>query len=392
MRPLDLTAATAVSAAGHGRAALLDALLTRRSGLAPNDFPDIDLPCHIGRVADIEDVRLPPPLARFDCRNNRLASLALDTDGFAAAVAGAVRRHGAERVGVVLGTSTSGILATEEAYRRRDTAGRLPAGFDFLHTHDLFSVARFVRSALGLKGPASVISTACSSGAKTFGDAVLLIEAGICDAVVVGGVDSLCGTTLYGFAALELLAAGRCRPFAADRDGISIGEAAALVLLEADGDAPVRLQGVASSTDAHHMTSPHPEGQGAARAMRAALEVAGTEPGEIDYVNFHGTGTRSNDAVEDRAVAGVVGDAPWCSSTKGWTGHTLATSGALEAVIAALCIEHGLIPGCLGVDRPDPSFATRIAVENRRQPVRRVLSNSFGFGGSNSSLVLDAQP
>lgn len=396
MLPLALSACTAVSAIGRGLAATVEALRTRRSGLRPCDFEDVRLETWIGRVEGIEDVRLARGLEPFDCRNNRLAHLALATDGFAAAVRAAARRYGPERVAVVLGTSTSGILTCEHAYRRRDPAtGRLPADFDYEHTHDLMSLGRFVRDALQLRGPVSVLSTACSSGAKTFGDAAELIAAGVCDAAIVGGVDSLCSMTLYGFGALELLAHGPSRPFAADRDGISIGEAAALALLERPDAAPgcrIGLLGVGASADAHHMSSPHPEGLGAASAMADALASAGLTPADIDHVNFHGTGTRANDVAEDLAVQRVLGRGPICSSTKGWTGHTLGTSGALEAVIAALCIEHGFVPGCLNVGELDPAMGSNIVVTNRYRPVRHVLSNSFGFGGSNCSLVLGALP
>jgi 3-oxoacyl-[acyl-carrier-protein] synthase-1 len=394
MLPLTLSALTAVSAMGRGLSQMLVALESRQSGLRACDFEDVEIETWIGRVAGVEAVRLPLGLERFDCRNNRLAQMALETDGFAAAVRDAARRRLPERIAVVLGTSTSGILTSEHAYRRRDPAsGELLSNFDYEHTHDMFSLARFVRAALGLRGPASVISTACSSAAKTFGEAAELISSGVCDAAVVGGADSLCGMTLYGFAALDLLAKGPCRPFATERDGISIGEAAALVLLERP-DAPgppgrVSLLGFGASADAHHMTSPHPEGLGAVLAMREALASAGLTASDIDYVNFHGTGTRANDLVEDQAVFQVVGRGPACSSTKGWSGHTLGTSGALEAVIGALCLEHGLVPGCLNVTELDPGFRCDIAAENRaRRPLRRVLSNSFGFGGSNCSLIL----
>lgn len=396
MLPLAMSAYTAVNAVGRGADATLAALRERRSGLRPCDFEDVRLDTWIGRVDGLEAVAMPPGLERFDCRNNRLAQLALATDGFAAAIGDAARRYGPERIAVVLGTSTSGILSSEHAYRQRDPAtGRLPPDFDYEHTHDLFSLARFVRAAMGLRGPASVLSTACSSAAKSFGEAAELIAAGICDAAVVGGADSLCGMTLYGFTALELLARGPSRPFAADRDGISIGEAAAFALLERPEAAPpgsVCLLGFGASADAHHMSSPHPEGVGAASAMAEALASAGLTPSDIDYVNFHGTGTRANDATEDQAVFRVLGGGPACSSTKGWTGHALGTSGALEAIIAALCIRHGLVPGCLNVDTVDPTFRSDIAIGNRRQPVGRVLSNSFGFGGSNCSLVLGVAP
>ncbi|GAA0571444.1 beta-ketoacyl-[acyl-carrier-protein] synthase family protein [Craurococcus roseus] len=393
-RPLSMTASTTVSAVGAGREALRAALHERRGGLRPGDFPGGPEGVWIGRVPGVEAVALPPDLASYACRNNRLAEMALRIDGFADAVAEARERHGAHRVAVCLGTSTAGIEETERAYRRRSPpGGALPGDFDFARTHDLQSLPRYVRARLGLRGPALAISTACTSGARSFLEAAVLIEAGLVDAAVVGGVDTLCRMTLMGFNSLELLSrGGPCRPCAADRDGISIGEAAALVLLERAGDAPAAsplLLGGGASSDGHHMSSPHPDGLGAVAAMRAALDAAGLAPDAVDYVNLHGTGTRANDAMEDRAVAHVFGErgVP-CSSIKGWTGHTLGASGALEAVAAGICVEDGLVPGCLGVEEADPEFRSDVATGNREAPVRRVLSNSFGFGGSNCALVI----
>jgi 3-oxoacyl-[acyl-carrier-protein] synthase I len=394
MQPLSIAASTTVSALGTGREALRSALHGRRGGLRPGDFPGAPEGIWLGRVSGLEEVALPPALAAFTCRNNRLAEMALATDGFAEAVEAARERFGAERIAVCLGTSTSGIEETERAYRNRSPEnGALPPDFDYERTHDLQSLPRFVRARLGLRGPALSISTACTSGARSFLEAAVLIEAGLADAVVVGGVDTLCRMTLQGFASLELLSRGPCRPCAADRDGISIGEAAAFALLEradaATTPGSALLLGAGASSDGHHMSSPHPDGLGAVAAMRTALDSAGLTPDGMDYVNLHGTGTRANDAMEDRAVAQVFGDrgVP-CSSTKGWTGHALGASGAVEAVIAALCLEDGLVPGCLGVEEADPEFRSDVATANRAAPLRRVLSNSFGFGGSNCSLVL----
>jgi 3-oxoacyl-[acyl-carrier-protein] synthase-1 len=342
-------------------------------------------------VAGLDSAAPPADLAGYDCRNNRLAELALRSDGFAEAVAGAVRRHGADRIAVVVGTSTAGIEHTEQAYAARlPGEGALPADFDYARTHDLQALPAYIRARLGLRGPALAISTACTSGARSMMEAATLIAAGVVDAAVAGGVDSLCRLTLHGFASLELLSAGPCRPCAGDRDGISIGEAAGLVLLERPGAAtpgPLLL-GAGASSDGHHMSSPHPEGLGAVSAMRAALEAAGLTPGEIDYVNLHGTGTRANDAMEDRAMHHVFGDGVPCSSTKGWTGHTLGASGAIEALLAGICLEDGLVPGCLGIAAADPAFQSDVATANRQAGIRRVMSNSFGFGGSNCSLVI----
>ncbi|CAH0258881.1 beta-ketoacyl-ACP synthase [Roseomonas sp. CECT 9278] len=390
MTPLRITAITATSAMGVGLAAMRAALHGRRGGLAPCALPAMPPGIWIGRVREAEAIDPPPPLGAFACRNTRLAELALRQDGFVAAVDAAVARHGAGRVAVVLGTSTSGIEETERAWARAG-ADRALTGYDYARTHDLHALPRYVRARLGLAGPCVSISTACTSGARAFLDAGTLIAAGLADAAVVGGADTLCRLTLHGFGSLELLAKGPTRPCAEDRDGISIGEAAAFALLEraGPGDAgALALLGAGASSDGHHMSSPQPDGHGAVAAMQGALDSAGLAPGQIGYVNMHGTGTRANDAMEDRAIARLFGDAVPCSSTKGWTGHTLGASGALEAAVAAICVEDGLVPGCLGVARPDPSFTARIAVANAAAPVDRVLSNSFGFGGSNCALVI----
>src|SRR4051794_17795219 len=241
MQPLSLTATTVVSAIGCGMTATLAALRSRRSGLRPCDFIDV-ADGYIGRVDALDTHRLPSTLQRFDCRNNRLADLALHTDGFASAVAVARQRYGADRIGVILGTSTSGILSGEQAYQAREPAtARLPEDFDYTHTHDMFSLADFVRSALDLHGPAMVVSTACASSARTFIDAHQMIASGMCDAAVVGGADSLCGMTLRGFASLDLISPVACRPCDAGRDGISIGEAAGFALLECEGNGSALL-------------------------------------------------------------------------------------------------------------------------------------------------------
>lgn len=386
MQPLNLTAMTAVSAIGAGAAPTLQALRSRRSGLRRCDFIDI-AEGYVGRVDGLETHSLPSPLQHFDCRNNRLADLALQTDGFVDAVAVARRRYGADRIGVIVGTSTSGIQAGEAAYQARDPAtGKLPEGFDYRHTQDMFSLGDFVRSALDLRGPAMVVSTACASSARTFVDAHQWIASSMCDAVVVGGADSLCAMTLRGFASLELISPGTCRPCDANRDGISIGEAAGFALLEREGK-DLALIGYGASSDGHHMSAPHPRALGAIAAMRAALATGDLSPGDIDYVNLHGTGTKANDAMEDIAMVEVFGTGTPCSSTKGWTGHTLGASGILEALIACLCVEHHLIPGCLNMATLDPEFRARVMTENESRAVRRVMTNAFGFGGINCSLI-----
>jgi 3-oxoacyl-[acyl-carrier-protein] synthase-1 len=294
---------------------------------------------------------------------------------------------------VLLGTSTSGILQTEQAYRRRDpVTGALPDDFRYRTTHNTYSVADFVRTAFNLEGPAVVVSTACSSSAKVFASAARMIAAGLIDAAIVGGVDSLCLTTLYGFNSLELLASEPCRPYDAGRNGLSIGEAAAFILLQRPADSldadAVLLLGAGESSDAHHMSSPHPEGLGARMAMEAALTAAGLQRGDIDYINLHGTATPSNDAAEGKAVATLFGNQVPCSSTKGATGHTLGAAGGLEAIISALALQHGFLPGGVNTRCVDPGIPIQYLTANRQRAPRRVLSNAFGFGGTNCSLIL----
>lgn len=392
MRPLLLKNFTATSCIGKGVAATVESLLEQRSGLTSCKFETVDLKTHIGEVAGVDEERVPDLLRKFDCRNNRLAELGLNQDGFFAAVQRAAGRWGRQRLGVFLGTSTAGILQTELAYRERDrVSGALPDGFDYGTTHNSFSVADYVRRRCRLEGPAVAVSCACASSAKAFGSARRMLEAGLIDAAVVGGVDSLCLTTLYGFHSLQLSSSMPCRPFDAARDGISIGEAAAFALLERvpedlEEDA-VLLLGIGESSDAYHMSAPHPEGLGARRAMQAALCAAALEPGDIDYINLHGTGTPSNDRSESRAVTSIFGATIPCSSTKGATGHTLGAAGALEAVISAIAISHGLMPGGVPTTKIDPTLTAHYLKDNRRTPVARVLSNSFGFGGTNCSLI-----
>ncbi len=381
------------SCIGRGLSQTLESLRQRKSGLTRCDFDTVELDTYIGAAAGVDDVAIRSDLRSFDCRNNRLLQLALEQDGFAEAVEAAAARYGRDRVGVFLGTSTAGILQTELAYRRRDAvSGELPPDFVYGTTHNTFSATDFAQRYFGLTGPAATVSSACSSSAKVFGSARRMIEAGLIDAALVGGVDSLCLTTLYGFNSLGLTSPQPCQPYDAARSGISIGEAAALVLLERQPDRmpddAVMLLGIGESSDAYHMSSPHPEGLGARIAMQDALNAAGLAPQQIDYINLHGTATMSNDASEGRAVIDLFGASVPCSSTKGATGHTLGAAGGVEAIICALALRHGLLPAGLNTTRIDPDLPLDYLLENREQAVARVLSNSFGFGGTNCSLVL----
>ena len=387
IEPLAITAYSATSALGHGLKAHREALQAGRGGLHANDFSSRPLACRIGRVAGVEDVELPRELMHRDCRNNRLAWLGLHQDHLSAAVAGAVARHGAARVALVLGTSTASIGATEEAYRRLDH-GRFPDDLRRPEVHTPHSLTAFVAEASGITGRALTVSTACSSSAKAFASAERLLRLGLADAALVGGVDTLCDSVLFGFHSLELVSEHGCRPFDLHRDGISIGEAAAFALLERADAAYGRpmLAGYGETSDAWHMSAPHPEARGARAALDAALARAGIGPRSVDYINLHGTATPRNDEVEAQLLAGFP-PGTRASSTKGFTGHTLGASGALEAAIALLAIEHGCVPPNLGCEAPLPEATPWLALEPESRPIGVAVSNSFGFGGNNACLV-----
>jgi len=390
-----ISAMTTTSALGAGTPALRAALTAERSALKPTPVVQgAQPPGHVGQVAELDTTTLPADLQPWDCRNNRLAWLALQQDGFLQQAQRAVARYGASRVAVFLGTSTSGIACTEMAYAesaRESQLSKLPAWYDYPHTHNIHSVSAFVAQVTGASGPTHTISTACSSSAKVFATASRALRAGLCDAAIVGGVDTLCLTTLFGFHALQLVSPEPCRPADADRSGISIGEAGGFALLEPAGDPTCGwLLGAGESSDAYHMSSPDPAGRGAMAAMQQALTRAGKEASEVDYVNLHGTGTWVNDAAEDTAVSGLLGTDTPCSSTKGWTGHTLGAAGITEAVICLLCLQDDFLPRSLNTRTLDPDLRANILMHSGNRPLRTALSNSFGFGGTNCSLLLGA--
>lgn len=389
-RPLRVTAYTLCSAAGDGRAATLSALRERRSGLVRNDFGPAPIATWIGRVPGLEQEPLPGQLASWDCRNNRLAWRGLLADGFFRAAEAARERYGADRVAVVVGTSTSSIGASEEAYTRLDADGRYPADLRRAIIHTPHSLGDFVQHALGLTGISVTVATACSSSAKVFAQAERLIRTGIADAAIVGGVDTLCGSVLFGFNSLELVSPEPCRPFDVERRGINLGEAAGFALLEKQAVRGPWLLGYGESNDAHHMSTPHPEGLGARMALADALRRAELQPAHIDYINLHGTASQKNDEVEAKVVADTFPPSTLASSTKGWMGHTLGAAGIVEAAISLLALEHGLMPGTLNAETLDPACGPQIQRDNVERKIRTALSFSFGFGGSNCVLVFGA--
>lgn len=346
----------------------------------------------IGRVDGIEQAPLPTAWADHDSRNNRLAWLGLQQDGFLDAVHARIERFGAARVALVAGTSTSSIGATEQAYREL-VDGHFPRGLRHPELHTPHSPGAFLQARLGTQGPCLTVATACSSSAKIFAKAERLIRLGVADAVVLAGIDTLCDSVLYGFNSLELVSPEVCRPFDARRRGLSLGEAAGFALLERDGDAHApRLLGYGESSDAHHMSTPHPEGLGARLALADSLARAGLSPRDVDYVNLHGTATPKNDEVEARVIGEVFDARTRVSSTKGWTGHTLGAAGIVEAALTLLAMRHGFVPGGLNVDTPDPACSAAFAFDNEPREIRVALSNSFGFGGNNCTLAFGHRP
>lgn len=385
-----ITHGTLVNALGAGLDSIEEALLLGKTALRPCDFPNAPADIWIGRVEALENRPVVDQLKCFDSRNNRLAQYALEQDDFIYSVRYVCNQYGSERVGIIFGTSTSGILESEECYRDRDPeTGALPSNFQYQTKHNNFAGAEFIRQFLDINGPCMVISTACSSSAKVFASAARWLSSGACDAVVVGGVDSLCLTTLYGFLSLGLMSTSPCRPFDLSRSGISIGEGAGFAILEKRPKSvdDVALIGYGESSDAYHMSTPHPEGLGAIRAMSIALERSGSSPESVDYVLLHGTGTEANDRTEDLAVTHVFGKKTPCSSVKGSMGHTLGAAGITNALLATLCIKKNYLPPCIQTTEVDPCFTSNILINPMHTKVSKVMSNAFGFGGSNTSLL-----
>lgn len=383
---LPITGLAMCNALGPTRRAVRDALFDGQSGLGPSPIP-VPFATVVGAVAGALP-ELPAALAPWSTRTARiaarlLADLAPELDVLRS-------RWRPERIAVLLGTSTAGADVTENAYRRFLLEGSLPPDYDLFRHHTYGAILHVVRRLTGAEGPAWVVSTACTSSAKPLASAKRLIETGLIDAAIVGGIDTLCAMTLRGFRSLDALSPEPARPFCADRRGLNIGEGGALLLMERTGEPLALLEGVGESSDAHHISAPHPEGVGARLAMQRALAEAGVPAASVDHVNAHGTGTRLNDVSEATAIESLFGREVPIVSTKGYTGHMLGAAGATEAAIAILALAEDWIPASLGADPVDPKIHARIAVERLHGRFERVLSNSFAFGGNNVSVLLGA--
>jgi 3-oxoacyl-[acyl-carrier-protein] synthase-1 len=337
---------------------------------------------------------LPAALAEYECWNNRIALAALDQ--IRPAVDAAIAEHGAARVGVVVGSSTSGFTEGERAFRVRQQTGSLDPRFTLAQL-EFGGLPEVLAAAAGARGPAYAISTACSSGAKALVAARSLLALELCDAVITGSVDTLCQFTANGFHALSALSAGHTNPMSRNRDGLNLGEGGALFLVTRRAGG-VQLLGAGASSDAHHMSAPHPEGHGARAAMAAALADAGLAATDIAYLNLHGTGTPLNDATESLAVAQVLGTGVPCSSTKALTGHTLGAAGSIEAAFLWLMLQYAaddtlrLPPHRFDGERDPDLPSIRLAAHGDTAPRGALMSNSFGFGGNNCSLILGGAP
>ena len=388
--PVAVVAHGLACATGVGIGAFAQALREGRSALVPNTFTRVPLAAWTGPLQAIDDTRLPPELAAWDCRATRAAWLGLRADGFIDAVASARSRHGAARVGMVLGTSASTLGVSEQAYGALANDGGFPAALRSDTLNAIHAVTAFVQQALALQGPCVTVSTACSSSAKAFAQAERWLRLDLADAVVVGGVDALCNSVLFGFAALGLVSPEPCRPFAAARNGISIGEAAGFALLER-GAGAVQLLGHGESNDAHHMSSPHPQGLGAERALDAALARAGLRAHDIDLVSLHGTATPRNDEVEAALVARRYRADVHASALKGCIGHTMGAAGIVAALACVLAVRDGLRSGSAHTVASDPAlgatFARQLHALPSQQPVRTAACHAFGFGGNNAVLI-----
>ncbi|MFI3184931.1 MAG: beta-ketoacyl-ACP synthase [Methylococcaceae bacterium] len=392
LKPVALTAYQCVSAAGDDIEALYASLIDNQSCLKPLRLFDIPFKTVVGEVSTaLPTIR--SSLKAYDCRNARLALKALNQGEFRATVERSIANYGVSRVGLVLGTSTSGIYDAENAYAHLLRDGVMPGDFQFLKIQTAQATAEFLQLELGLQGPCYGISTACSSSAKALGAGQRLIAADVCDAVLVAGVDSLCRLTLRGFHSLQLVSSEACRPMDINRRGINIGEGAALLLLERLGAGNVsrpRLLAVGESSDAHHMSAPHPEGAGAVLAMSQALLLAGRDVGEVDYINLHATASLLNDLADAKAVQQLFPNPPPCSGVKGLLGHTLGATGAVEAVVSLLALERGFLPGTCGLEQVDPNCPCPVIASPRLDIAPKlVLSNAFGFGGNNASVLLE---
>ncbi|RBP53728.1 beta-ketoacyl-ACP synthase [Arenicella xantha] len=376
------------SAAGVNVAELRQSIDAQRSGLRKNDLPNSDLNTWVGRVAGIEACE--QTLGEWQSRNNALAALGYQQGDLRVNIDKLKQQYQPSRLGIVMGSSTSSIDRTESAYRELQD-DELSPPFRQARVHNPHAPSLYVAHMTGITGPAMTINTACSSSAKVFATGARWLELGVVDAVLVGGVDTLCLSVLHGFDSLQLISENQCMPLDQHRDGINLGEASGYAILvradEGHADTGIRLVGYGESSDAHHMSHPHPDGLGAELAMQQALAMADLQAEQIDYINLHGTSSRANDLIEGQLIAKLFPTTTQVSSTKAWMGHTLGAAGITEALIAVDALQRGVIPGSLNLTELDQQLSLSVQADNIVRELSYVLSNSFGFGGNNCCLV-----
>jgi len=374
------------SAAGVNMQALRQAIDSQSSGLRQNDLAGCDIETMIGRVAGVEDI----DIGKWQSRNNALALLGYQQGDIDTHIQSLKEQYSPSRLGVVMGSSTASIDRTEQAYQHLQDGKLLP---EFMQgeVHNPHSPGLFVAHHTGITGPAITINTACSSSAKVFATGARWLQHGIVDAVLVGGVDTLCLSVLYGFHSLQLVSSQACRPLDQNRDGINLGEASGYTILMRDEDCDfgtnILLRGYGESSDAHHMSHPHPEGLGARYAMQQALDLANLKSAQIDYINLHGTASRANDLIEGKLVSSMFPKTTQVSSTKAWMGHTLGAAGITESLIAVDALQRNIVPGNMNLSELDVELDLSVQRDNLEKPMEYVMSNSFGFGGNNCCLV-----
>ncbi|MBO1256763.1 beta-ketoacyl-ACP synthase [Alteromonas sp. 5E99-2] len=376
------------TAAGINMSSLREALQQQQSGLIKNNLPYSELDTWIGSVPDIDKVT---DLKEWQSRNNALAALGLEQGTLRQTLTKLINQYGSARIGLVMGSSTSSIDRTETAYTDLDDTGVLKPKYQQKQVHNPHAPSLFVSHYTGIEGPALTINTACSSSAKVFATAARWLEFGIVDAVLVGGVDTLCLSVLHGFNSLQLLSSNPCKPFDQHRDGINLGEASGFAILQRGGESSnskgIRLAGYGESSDAYHMSHPHPEGLGARMSMTQALKRGNLNPSDIDYINLHGTSSRANDLIEGQLISDLFPKTTVCSSTKAWMGHTLGAAGITEAIIAMDSLLTGFIPGSMNLDSLDHALDFSIQAQSSSKECKHVMTNSFGFGGNNCTLL-----
>lgn len=375
-----INAYTLTCSIGTGLSQIRDSLKRNIGGLRSTPWRNSQVEGWYGVVDIPNEVQVGD---EYISRNNRLLNFALQQDGFLDSIKNNVD---IQNLGLVLGTSTSSIDRTEDAYLELTEDGTFAPEYVHQSVHNPHAPTAYASELLGCKGPSMTVSVACASGAKVFGIADRWLSQNLVDADVVGAVDSLCLSTVYGFNSLQLISPQKCSPFSKNRAGISLGEAAGFALMTREATpASIRFLGLGESCDAFHMSSAHPDGIGAQLAIERALDSANLEMSDVDYINLHGTGTRANDSIEGSVCAKMLSGNVQLSATKGWTGHTLGAAGFVESVICFEALRSQVIPGTMNTTEPDAPFA--ITLENTSYPIEIAINNSFGFGGNNCSVV-----